>query len=240
MVQQLYTQVSTLSETVESLTDTVEKTTQQNEQLVEVVETLKKKVTTLEDENNALQSELADVRETATDAREFKTSAHSRMNVINDELESLESELTDIAFKSEDDVAEVRRRVAGIEDELGLEDWGTTVGSSHPNACLLEQYSSLPADKRDEELRAPQARATIVWENFDEWSSPTHRGRIIRSGELRKLLKAQLGKKLAWNQVYRVMEEFELGTTAQYKYIEDESDDGYSSVGKALIRLKDF
>jgi regulator of replication initiation timing len=239
MVQQLYTQVSTLSETVGTLTETVEKTTQENQELRAVVETLKKKVTTLEDENESLHAELSDVRTLAEEATEFKAVAHSRMNVINDELESLEAEVTDVAFKGEDDVAEVRRRVAGIEDELGLEDWGATVGTA-PNACLLEQYSSLPENKREEELRAPKARATIVWEHYDEWSSPTHRGRIIRSGELRKLLKAKLGKQLAWNQVYRVMEEFDLGTTEQYKYIADENDPGYSSVGKALIRLKDF
>ena len=235
LLREMYERMKTLETRVETLEAEKTQLTEENAELQTDVTSLKKKVTTLETDNRDFR-ELTDSLESTVESLQGQMNAASaRADVLYEEIEQAQADITDQAFHAEGRLADITKRVAGIENELGLEEWET---AASPNSCALERFASMPDERRQEELKAPVSRATLVWEHFDEWSSPTHKGRVIRSGELRKLLKAITGKKLAWTQVYRVMEEFEENTNVQYRYLGSDGDD--EAFGKALIRLRDF
>lgn len=236
LVRELYEHVQKLESRVTDLEESKEHLEEENADLREDNETLKRKVTTLEEENAALREQTDTLEEEVEDLTSTVNTLNSRADALYEEIDQAQKDITDQSFHAEERLSDIIKRVAGIENELGLEEWETT-NQLGPNACALERFSAMPEEKREDELKTPVMRATLVWENFDDWSSPTHKGRVIRSGELRKLLKAATGKKLAWTQVYRVMEEFEDNTTAQYKYLGQDGED--EAFGKALIRLRD-
>jgi prefoldin subunit 5 len=237
LLRDVYEHVRKLESRVDELESHNDQLTNQNEELEQTATTLKKKVTTLETENATLQRQVETLAEDLETLTSRMNSTSSRADVLYDEITQAQEDLTDQAFHSEERTARLTKRVAGIEEELGLEDW-ETASTLTPNACALERFSLMPEARRKKELNAPVFRATIVWAHFDEWSKPTRKGRVIRSGELRKLLKAQTGRKFAWTQVYRVMEEFKSNTTSQYDYIKDSQTDEESR--NALIRLRNF
>jgi cell division protein FtsB len=239
LLREMYERVRSLEERVATLEADNADLASTNTDLASTVDTLKQQNDKLSERNKALHERTETLEEQVETLTGQMNAAGARADVLYEEIEQAQADITDQAFHSEERLAEVTKRVAGIEQELGLEDW-ETASALAPNACALERFASMPADRRSEELKAPVSRATVVWEHFDEWSSPTHKGRVIRSGELRKLLKAKTGKKLAWTQVYRIMEEFEENTTAQYRYIGSDDDTVDSKFGKALIRLRNF
>jgi len=232
LINDIYEKINTLETRVETLEEENKELRSKNDTLESENKTLKKKVTNLEQSQKELKESVS-VLEDGFEGIEWDiNSLNNRANAINTAVEEAQSDITKQAFNSEEKRSDIKKRVTKIETELGLEDWEFTFSSAE-DSCQLEKFASMPDEKRENELKSPVSRATLVWEHFDDWSSPTHKGRVIRSGELRKLLKANTGKKLAWTQIYRMMEEFDEKTTAEYQYIDN------SSYGKALVRLRD-
>ena len=58
------------------------------------------------------------------------------------------------------------------------------------------------------DVTASVERATVLFENFREWSKKAPAGRVIRDN-LRNLLSTATGERLAWRQVYRACEKLE-------------------------------
>ena len=142
------------------------------------VEQLKNELAAIKDELAAVKQEFHSYR----DAVSKKFSGHE------DELEELEARFED----SEGGVS---------NDETGSQD--SKLLPIERLAQMKEQNKNHPALPKNG--RESFDRALSIFENFQDWSKKTPKGRTVTNG-LKNLLEAVTGEKLAWRQVYRAMD----------------------------------
>lgn len=127
-----------------------------------------------------------------------------------------------------EELAKLRQRITGIENELGLEEY-EYIEQLLPNSSKIERISALPEEAK-QNLSKDVQRATIIWENFEEWCKAGKKGRIIKSSQLKKLLSTKTNENLHYSQVYRAMKTFEEYTPENYQYMKNHTD------GKILMK----
>jgi hypothetical protein len=154
---------------------------------------------------------------------------------MEERIDELEDKIDKEVFKTRDrlsnDIGQVKSRISEVERELGLTDIDNEDMPHHMDSTSkIGRISHLPKEERKEKVRKPLYRATIVWENFNEWSDFAPRGRVIKSGDLKKFLSAHTNEDLSWQQIYRVMEVFDEETSDIFK--SEKSDE----LGKILIK----
>ena len=222
--------VQELVQRVEDLETQVTHLSEENADLKHENKRMRKKMDRLEDQYKELAESYEELSSRAKELEQEVTVLGSRVHHIDGGLTEVEDEVADLTEAAEEKRERLRRRIAACEGELGLEEWegGSSLG---PTACTLDRWGEVPESQREDELPSKTAvRATIAWENFDEWSKTVHRGKLITSGRLKQFLGAAEGDSLEYSQVYRVMEKFEEKSPEDYLYI-DEPD-----IGKALVK----
>lgn len=237
LIREMHEKLLALDGQVNELAEDRDALEAQNNELEQTVTVLKKKISRLESKNQTLEDRTETLEERVSTMATRVERASLRADELEAAIDQAQQDLTDQAFHSQEKLAELAQRVTGIEHELELEDW-ESLASLSANACALERFSAMPVDRRKAELSAPVTRATLVWEHFDAWSSPTRNGRVLRSSELRRLIEAKTNTDLAWTQVYRLMEEFDANTTAQYEYIGTDKTADHEE--KALVRNRNI
>lgn len=156
-----------------------------------------------------------------------------QMDDIKERVNKIENELMKEIYKTRDnsskEISEVKSRLSEIEKELGIEERNRdmlAIGSTK-----MARVAAMEEDERKKELKTSLFRATIVWENFDDWSKYVpHYGRVIKSGEIMRYLSTHLNEDLTWSQTYRVMDSFEENTSDIFW--QENSDE----LGKILVR----
>jgi len=132
------------------------------------------------------------------------------------ELERKYEELTDRVERVELSRDAAHRRIDELEDRIedekgGVQDDETTIQDD--DMLPIERLARMEddEDKRDgvmADVTASVERATVLFENFRDWSKKAPAGRVIRDN-LRNLLSTATGERLAWRQVYRACEKLE-------------------------------
>ena len=113
-----------------------------------------------------------------------RDAAHRRIDELEDKIEDEKGGVqADETTMQDDDLLPIER-LARIEDS--------------PDASNTIMADTTPSVER----------AVVLFENFQEWSKKTPKGRTITSG-LKDLLSAATGERLAWRQVYRTLDKIE-------------------------------
>ncbi len=152
----------------------------------------------------------------------------SRVNSITRSLDSLEENLQDTKGDIDDTSNTLGRRLTAIENMLELDE--TDIAQAvKPNACELEQYSTIPEESRKDEFDVRVQRAIAVYEHFHDISTPVKSGgRRILSKDIKKFLNGYSNSNIAYSQVQRVIDSFDEKTGENYTSIQ-------TSEGRAIL-----
>ncbi|ODR80876.1 hypothetical protein BG842_02330 [Haladaptatus sp. W1] len=74
----------------------------------------------------------------------------------------------------------------------------------------LERLSVIGEDALDDHVSASDRRAVTVFEHWEEWSTKTPKGNLLKTSDnLKSLLSTATDEHLAWKQVYRACRRIE-------------------------------
>ena len=147
---------------------------------------------------------------------------------------------------AEDRVAALEQRVQELEQRLEAQPSPDTVkwlvaqvqggqreAVDQEQMTTVERYAQMPLDERVASLPASEVRATLIFENWREWSTRGPYGDEAlttaqeKPATLRVLLRERdptvqvdRGEDLAWNQVYRAMRALHRLTSGAIQYDE--------------------
>lgn len=155
---------------------------------------------------------------------------HTTLEELNQQITDLSENLAIQMDFQEQQNAEFIQRITKLEQMVENGSINGDQSKADADVCPLERYSNMSVIDRGDNLTKSVRRAVIVWENYDEWSSPAFKGRVIDSSQLRKLLNTSTQSELAFSQIYRVMKAFDKHTSEKYKYIDNKN------TGKVLIK----
>lgn len=223
LLKEVLSRVSSLESEVDTLSKTNEELTEENIELKQRIDSMQEQYSALSDSYEALNARASRLNKDM----EIVNSRAEALSNISIRIEDNISELKDSISK---DQAKLSQRIHACEVEAGLEEWAGKTESVR-SSCTLDRWAEVPPTKRAQELPTKTAvRATLCWERFDDWSTTVHRGKIIKSGDLKKYLSAAESGSIAYTQVYRVMELFAEKTPSEYLYVDE------PAVGKALVK----
>jgi len=152
----------------------------------------------------------------------------SRINGITRSLDSLEENIQNTKTNIEETSDKFDRRLTAIENMLELDEMDIAQAIK-PNACELEQYTTIPEESREHEFDIRVQRAIAVYEQFNEISTPVKSGgRRLLSKEIKNFLSGYSKSSIAYSQVHRVIDSFIEKTDDQYISIQTED-------GRAIV-----
>lgn len=139
------------------------------------------------------------------------------VNGINEKIDQMETKRK-----------EMKNKIETIEQEKIEQE--RRIEKDDKEKCTIEKLCKMTQEERKNNLDINTYRATLIWENFKEWSERIPQGKILKSSDIQKLLQTLTkDKKIKWEQTHRAMNEFQKKTPENYITItEDQS--------KAIIR----
>lgn len=215
--------VSKLSRRVDELEENINEIMQQQSNLSHSVRQQSDKIENVEDMIKSIKSDFSDIKETV-DIQSGKT------NSINRSLDAIEEELQNTKSELEDKSTSLRKRIDIIEDMLELDD--TDIAEAiKPDACELEQLSTIPEDSRKNQFTVRVQRAIALYENFNQISTPVKSGgNRVLSKDIKTFLNGYSNTNIKYTQVQRVIDSFDEKTGENYRI--KNTDDGRAIVWK--------
>jgi|AntDeeMetageno50_2_1112565.scaffolds.fasta_scaffold00049_18 chromosome segregation ATPase len=223
-------EISMLIERVDQLENTVNHITEQQGTLTHHIrehsESLEKHSDSIENVNDTV-SELKNMFEELQSDTEIR---ESRVNSITRSLDALEENLQDTRSDIDDTSDKLGRRLTAIENMLELDEMDIAQAVK-PNACELEQLTTIPKVAREESFDVRVQRAIAVYEKFNEISTPVKSGgRRILSRDIKTFLNGYSNSDIAYSQVQRVIDSFDEKTEDDYMSVQ--TGDGRAIVWK--------
>ncbi len=214
-------EMSMLIERIDNLENTVNHITEKQANLTHK---LRQYSDSIEDVTNIVNS----LQETVEELEQDSLIHESRLTSITQSLDSIEENLQDTKGDMNTTENELGRRLTAIETMLDLDEMDIAQAVK-PNACELEQYSTIPEKSRKESFDVRVQRAIAVYNHFNEISTPIQSGgkRII-SRDIKTFLNGYTDKDIAYSQVQRVIDSFDEKTGDEYTTIQ-------TSDGRAII-----
>lgn len=214
-------EISMLIKRVDQLENTVNHITEQQGTLTHRLREHSESMENITDTVQELQNMFEEI-EKDTEIRE------SRVNSITRSLDALEENLQDSKSDIDDVSNKLGRRLNAVENMLELDEIDIAQAVK-PNACELEQLTTIPQESRQESFDVRVQRAIAVYEHFKDISTPVKSGgRRILSRDIKTFLNGYSNSDIAYSQVQRVIDSFD-----------EKTDDEYTSVqtgdGRAII-----
>lgn len=214
-------EISMLIERVDQLENTVNHITEQQSTLTHRLREYSENVS---DVTNTV-SELQNMFEELQDETEIR---ESRVNSITRSLDALEKNLQNTKTDIDDTSNQLGRRLNAIENMLELDEMDIAQAVK-PNACELEQYTTIPEESRSKSFDVRVQRAIAVYEHFNKISTPIQSGgRRILSRDIKTFLNGYSNSDIAYSQVQRVIDSFVEKTDEEYQSVQ-------TSDGRAIV-----
>lgn len=169
---------------LEQIKQRLDRVEQENKQLREQNEQLEDRVDDLEEGNERLHKENAELRQRVDDLRQEHWHGYGQLRTDVDQLEGRFDTQTEGAFNK---ISSLKERLEELDTPTP--DTGETTVQKHETA--LEQVAAMPEHMVDDQLTPNQQRARHVALHIADYASKTPKGRILRAGDLRKVLKAR-------------------------------------------------
>jgi chromosome segregation ATPase len=155
---------------------------------------------------------------------------NSRINSINRSLDSLESDMEETKGNISETSNTLDTRLSAIEKMLDL-DKRDIAEAVKPDACELEQLSTIPEASRGDEFTVRVQRAIALYENYEQISTPVRSGgKRILSKDIKTFLNGYSNTEIKYTQVQRVIDSFIEKTDDNY-YIQ-KTDEGRAIIWK--------
>lgn len=199
--------------------------------LIQQLQQLQRRVDTLEDENEQLHSELEETREQQREDRHALARENHKLRKANDQLK----ERVDRADASRghiiEDIVDVEEQLDDVEPGSAGSKGGGDVPETamqRPDLTPIERISKMDAEDTGIDMTPSIERAVAIFDHWEEWSSKTPKGRVLKS-DLKTLLRTATGEQLAWRQAYRAAEALEELSKGRIEFID------HDRHGKMLI-----
>lgn len=231
-------------EIILSVEDTVDDLSDINsEELLKIpkgaIKDIYKRLSALEEETEEkskklqqIQSKVQRIEDNQQNIEQETNILQTRADHINDFVEEIDDRLETLSESVDEKHKSVNNRITMLEESNPDATKSASNSGISSNASEeLEKYSQLDDEVIEREFGVNMKRAVCIYRNFDEWSTHTSAGSRLKSGELRKLLKAELDREsLEWTPLYRAMDKFDAKTSDRYDQLDTKS------VGRALIK----
>lgn len=213
-LEALIDRVDTLESTVNHIT----------EQQATLTHQLKEYADSLED----VQDTVEELRGNVSELEDENKIRDSRINNITRSLDNLEEGLQDTRGDIEDTSDKLGRRLTAIENMLDLDEVDIAQAVK-PNACELEQLSTIPEESRDDQFDVRVKRAIALYEHFNELGEPVKSGgKRLLSRDIKTFLNGYSNTDIKYSQVQRVIDSF-------IEKTEDDYLDRQTSDGRAIV-----
>lgn len=140
-----------------------------------------------------------------------------KSNSINSSLDAIEEELQSTKSDLVNESDHLNNRINAIENMLDLDE--TDIAEAiKPNACELEQLSTIPEESRKNQFTVRVQRAIALYENFHEISTPVKSGgERVLSKDIKTFLNGYSNTDIKYTQVQRVIDSFDEKTDDDYQ-----------------------
>lgn len=212
--------------------------------LVERINTLENTVNQLTEQQGTLTHKLREQSKSFTQIsknlddlkEEFETLKHenvirdSKINNIRKSIDIIEDSIADREAEVNDEQDTLQKRLSIIENMLEIDEVDIAQAVK-PNACELEQLTTIPEESRKESFDVRVQRAIAVYENFTHISQPVKGGgRRVLSKDIKTFLNGYSKSEIAYSQVQRVIDSFDEKTNDEYMTIQ--TDEGRAIIWK--------
>lgn len=216
-------EINLLIERVDELEDTVNQITEQQGNISHKVRKQSNRMDEIENSIMEIKKEFENINN--------QIEIHDgRVNSINSSLDAIEKELEDTKSEHYESKSNIKSRIEVLEDVLEL-DKTDIAEAIKPDACELEQFSTIPKESREDQFTVRVQRAIAVYENFNEISTPVKSGgRRVLSKDIKTFLNGYSNNEIKYTQVQRVIDSFDEKTDDDYEIIK--TDDGRAILWK--------
>lgn len=205
-------EIGDLIERVDTLESTVDHITEQHASITHSLKEFSNRIDDMEDEID----ETKEAVENLESDSDIKT---SKIRGINKSLDSLEEGFTEVKSEMEETTQNIERRINALENTVGVDD-KDIAEAMKPDACELEQLTTIPENKRGDEFPVRVQRAIVIYENFDGISTTVANGKRLLSKDIKMFLNGHSENKIRYSQVQRVIDSFIEKTGDRYKDIQ--------------------
>lgn len=213
--------LSMLIDRITELEDTVSEII---EQQTELTHHIKKQSEDMEDMSESID----DIRGRLDEMESQDEIQDSRINNINRSLDNLEEDLQDTRGEIENKTTKFQKRLKAIENMMDIDEMDIAKAVK-PDACELEQLSTIPETSRKDQFTVRVQRAIALYENFQQISTPVKSGgKRILSKDIKTFLNGYANTDIKYTQVQRVIDSFHEKTGDEYQ-IQNTSD------GRAIV-----
>lgn len=214
-------ELSMLMNRVSDIEDSISKLSQQQSELTHQVREQKKRMDSMSEEVESLQ----DIVETLENSNEMKD---SKIRNINRSLDNLEEDIQDTKGDIDNVTSQLQQRLKGIEEMMNVDEM-EIAKAIKPNACELEQLTTIPEGSRKEEFNVRVQRAVALYEQFQDLSTPIKSGgKRLLSKDVKTFLNGFTQTSIKYTQVQRVIDTFDEKTGNEFSV--HNTDDGRAIV----------
>ncbi|UPV76625.1 hypothetical protein M0R89_19015 (plasmid) [Halorussus limi] len=172
---------------------------EEDSQYVDRIEELESALTAKDEQISTLENRVEDLEA-------HQTSHEKRLDALGMGIES-----------ANDDIAD-------LEDSVNTGDSSSTTSDQQPTDewTPIERLATIGEDALDDHVTASDRRAVVLFEHWEEWSTTTPKGQLLKTADsLKSLLSTACDERLAWKQVYRAcrrLEQLSQGTVTFFDH----------------------
>lgn len=202
--------ISHLLERINDLEKTVNKIEEQQADITHKIKSQSESISDIEESIDDLRSNFNDLSD-ENDVQE------SRMNNINKILDTLEENIENTRGDMKEENRKIKQQLEAIENMMDI-DKKDIAKAVKPDACELEQLSTIPEASRKDQFTVRVQRAIALYENFNRISTPVKGGgkRVI-SKDIKTFLNGYSDNNIKYTQVQRVIDSFDEKTGSEYQ-----------------------
>lgn len=217
--------ISMLIQRVSDIEDTL---TEVVEQQTELTHHIKNQSDTIDE----LSDHIDNIRDRVDKMEKEAKVQDSKINNINRSLDNLEEELQETKGDIQDKKNRFQKRLTAIENMMDIDEMDIAKAVK-PDACELEQLTTIPEESRKDQFTVRVQRAIALYENFHEISTPVKSGgERILSKDIKTFLNGYSNTNIKYTQVQRVIDSFIEKTGDDYKVQK-------TSEGRAIVWMPD-
>lgn len=214
-------ELSMLMDRVSNIEDSISKLSQQQSELTHQVREQKKRMDSMSEEVESLQ----EIAETLENSSEMKD---SKIRNINRSLDNLEEDIQETKGDIDSVTSQLQQRLKGIEEMMNVDEM-EIAKAIKPDACELEQLTTIPEGSRKEEFNVRVQRAVALYEQFHDLSTPVKSGgERVLSKDVKTFLNGFTQTSIKYTQVQRVIDTFDEKTDDEFSV--HNTDDGRAIV----------
>ncbi|MCO8245316.1 hypothetical protein [Haladaptatus sp. AB643] len=162
--------------------------------LAEHVQTLADSITELKAEVAEKDERIDDLEQQVDELEAEQNTQEKRMDALGMGTESVNDDIANL-----EDNIDAANSNHSDEQSTPTDDW-----------TPLERLSLIGEDALDDHVSASDRRAVTVFEHWEEWSTKTPQGNLLKTSDnLKSLLSTATDEHLAWKQVYRACRRIE-------------------------------